>query len=118
MDNSNRSIIVFITIINRCIFALCRKLVTKEVPHRMEFKINVSQIIGAAIQAFAYIVFFLTVTWRASKRVATLESQVTKALEEINKTNTRMEKTFDKIDSTFARMDDKLDRRDERRGRS
>lgn len=74
----------------------------------MEFKINISQIIGACIQAFAYIIFFLSVTWRASKRVTAIENQVTKALEEIGRTNERMEKTFDKIDRTFERMDDKI----------
>lgn len=77
----------------------------------MEFKINISQIIGAIIQAFAYIIFFLTVTWRASKRVTTLENQVKIALEKIDSTNVRMEKTFDKIDKTFDRIDDKMDKR-------
>lgn len=84
----------------------------------MEFKVNIGQIIGAIIQAFAYIVFFLTVAWRASKRVTVIENQVTEALKEIAKTNERMEKTFDKIDRTFERMDDRFERRDDRRGRT
>lgn len=77
----------------------------------MEFKINISQIIGSLVQAVAYSIVVLSVVWRASKRVANMEHQVKTALEKIAETNERMEKTFDKIDKTFERMDEKLDRR-------
>lgn len=78
----------------------------------MEFKINLTQIIGALIQTAGYLIFFLSVTWRASKRVTKLEENLAQALKDIEKTNTRMEKTFDKIDRTFERIDDKLDKKE------
>lgn len=84
----------------------------------MEFKINISQIIGAVIQAAAYIIFFLTVTWRASKRVNSMETKIELALMKIGETNDRMEKTFDRVDSTFDKMNDKLDRKEDKRGRT
>jgi flagellar capping protein FliD len=77
----------------------------------MEFKVNITQILGSLVQAIAYAVVVLSVVWRVSKRVANMEHQIKSALEKIAETNERMEKTFDKIDKTFERMEDKLEKR-------
>lgn len=77
----------------------------------MEFKLNLSQIIGAIVQALAYFGLILALAWRVSRQVAQIENKVENAVSKIEETNTRMEKTFDKIDRTFEKVNDKLDQR-------
>lgn len=74
----------------------------------MEFKINLGQVVAALIQAVAYIVALLILSWRASKEITQIKSDIKNVNEDLHEHKIITEKSFLKIDRIFEKWEDRF----------